>query len=66
MGNAMVSNQIVKGKGNTGATVVKGIKGGGTNPQTGVALPYHFHIHKFNWSTLFSWGKTTPILKAKK
>eukprot|EP00388_Colpodella_angusta_P010866 GDKJ01028114.1.p1 GENE.GDKJ01028114.1~~GDKJ01028114.1.p1 ORF type:complete len:301 (-),score=-12.16 GDKJ01028114.1:1270-2148(-) len=65
-GNTVVSNQLVKGKGSTGATVAKGVKGGGTNPVTGVKLPYHFHIHQYNWSNPFSWFQQTPILKAKK
>jgi hypothetical protein len=65
-GKTMVSNQLVNGKGSTGATLVKGLKGGGTNPATGVTMPYHFHIHQYNWSNPFSWFQQTPILKAKK
>ena len=65
-GNIVVSNQLTKGKGSTGASVVQGVKGGETNPKTGVTLPYHFHIHQYNWSNPFSWFKQTPILPIKK
>lgn len=31
------------------------LKGGGKNPRSGVELPYHFHIHKFNWYKPWKW-----------
>ena len=62
-GPTIVSNQLVKGPGSKGAIRIWGIKGGGTNPQTGFKLPFHYHIHKYNWYKPWSWFKQTPILK---
>lgn len=63
IGNTVVSNQLVKGSGAKGATVVKGLKGGGKNPKTGFELPFHYHIHKYNWNKPSKWLKQTPIIK---
>jgi hypothetical protein len=57
----VVSNQLIKGAGTTGATPVKwAIKGGGKN------LPFHYHIHKYNWYKPQLWFKHTPIIKPPK
>ncbi len=31
------------------------IKGGGINPKTKYTLPFHYHIHQFNWSKPWLW-----------
>jgi len=59
-GPTVVSNQLVKGTGATGATVTGGIKGGGGN------IPFHYHIHKYNWYKPHLWFKQTPIIKPPK
>ena len=61
--NTLVSNQLIKGSGTTGAQRIPAIKGGGTNPNTGKSLPYHFHIHKYNWYKPWTWFEKTPIIK---
>ena len=58
IGPTVVSNQLAKGAGTPGATVVKNcIKGGGGK------LPWHFHIHRFNWYKPWMWFKNTPIIR---
>jgi hypothetical protein len=37
------------------------IKGGGRNSRTGVELPYHFHITRYNWYNPWQWFTYTPI-----
>ena len=59
-GKTVVSNQLVKGPGSTGASVTWGIKGGG--PKMG----FHYHIHKYNWYKPWIWFKNTPIIKPPK
>ncbi len=58
----MVSNQLVECPGAKGATVVTAIKGGGKNPITGFELPFHYHIHRYNWYRPWTWFRNTPIL----
>ncbi|WP_240618460.1 RHS repeat domain-containing protein [Pedobacter yonginense] len=65
-GNTVISNQLVEGKGALGSRVVKAVKGGGYNRKTGASLPYHFHVHMYNWGKPNLWFKETPILKIKK
>jgi len=31
------------------------IKGGGVNKDTGFKLPFHYHIHKYNWNKPWTW-----------
>jgi RHS repeat-associated protein len=59
----LVSNQLVIGPGAKGASMLCAIKGGGKNPITGATLPFHYHIHKYNWYRPWIWFKQTPILK---
>lgn len=35
----------------------RAIKGGGTNPVTGFRLPFHYHVHRFNWYHPERWFK---------
>lgn len=35
----------------------RGIKGGGINKNTGFKLPFHYHIHKYNWYKPWTWFK---------
>lgn len=56
-GPTVVSNQLVRGSGSTGATVARGIKGGGRG------MPFHYHIHRYNWYKPWLWFKNTPIIK---
>lgn len=53
----VVSNQLVYGPGVPGATVTWAIKSGGGR------LPFHYHIHIYNWSKLWLWLKNTPIVR---
>jgi hypothetical protein len=62
-GPTTVSKQIAEGPGAIGAERVWSIKGGGTNPETGFTLPYHFHVHKYNWYRPWTWFEQTPIIK---
>lgn len=62
-GPTTVSRQLSEGPGAVGAERVWSIKGGGVNPETGFTLPYHFHIHKYNWSRPWTWFEQTPIIK---
>jgi hypothetical protein len=62
-GPTIVSNQLVKGPGAKGAVRIWAIKGGGVNPRTGFRLPFHYHIHRYNWYKPWTWFKQTPILK---
>jgi hypothetical protein len=57
-GRTIVSNQLIEGAGATGATIVEKCLKGGDGP-----LPYHFHIHKYNWSKPWTWFSNTPIIK---
>ena len=50
----------MKGPGSVGATLTRGLKGGGGN------LPFHYHIHKYNWYKPQLWFKNTPIIKPPK
>lgn len=59
----LVSNQLIKGEGAVGAQRIPALKGGGVNPSTGKSLPYHFHIHKYNWYKPWNWFSKTPIIK---
>ncbi|MCO6565439.1 MAG: hypothetical protein J6581_08370 [Apibacter sp.] len=59
-GDTVVSNQLVNGAGSVGATVTKGLKGGGKG------IPFHYHIHKYNWYKPHTWFKNTPIIKPPK
>lgn len=59
----MISKQLVEGPGAKGAIVTNAIKGGGTNPVTGFSLPFHYHIHQYNWYKPWLWFKNTPILR---
>jgi len=34
-----------------------GIKGGGINSDTGFKLPFHYHIHEYNWYKPWTWNK---------
>ena len=61
-GSTRVSNQLIKGTGAKGFTEAWAIKGGGTNPITGFKLPFHYHIHQYNWFKHWQWFKYTPIL----
>jgi hypothetical protein len=62
-GTTIVSRQLIEGAGAKGAIATWGIKGGGINRVTGFKLPFHYHIHKFNWYKPWIWFKQTPILK---
>ena len=62
-GPTLVPKQLVEGAGTKGAVSTWGVKGGGTNPATGFKLPFHYHIHKYNWYKPWQWFKQTPILK---
>ncbi|MCB9360222.1 MAG: hypothetical protein H6587_01695 [Flavobacteriales bacterium] len=53
----VVSNQLVKGPGSTGASVTWGLKGGGKG------MGFHYHIHRYNWYKPHTWFKNTPIIK---
>lgn len=58
LGPTVVSNQIIKGPGAVGATKANwSFKGGGNN------LPFHYHIHRFNWYKPQIWFKQTPIIR---
>ncbi len=35
----------------------RSIRGGGLNPKTKYHLPFHFHIHRFNWYRPYTWFK---------
>jgi hypothetical protein len=59
MGRTIVSNQIVIGPGARGSVFVNAIKGGGGN------LPFHYHIHQYNWYKPWIWFKYTPILRLR-
>ncbi len=61
-GPTIVSN-ATKGPGAKGAVRTWAIKGGGVNPNTGFRLPFHYHIHRYNWYKPWTWFKQTPILK---
>jgi RHS repeat-associated protein len=57
-GRTLVPNQIVYGPGTKGATVVNwSLKGGGGR------LPFHYHIHQYNWYKPWTWFTQTPILR---
>jgi RHS repeat-associated protein len=62
-GKIVVSNQLVVGPGTTGATVTRGIKGGGELAKTGESMGFHYHIHKYNILKPGMWFKQTPIIK---
>ncbi|MFH2043999.1 MAG: RHS repeat-associated core domain-containing protein [Pseudomonadota bacterium] len=62
-GPTIVSKQLVEGPGAKGAVRTWGIKGGGTNPNTGFKLSFHYHIHKYNWNKPWKWFRQTPIIK---
>ncbi len=62
-GTTIVSRQLIEGLGAKGAVATWGIKGGGINRATGFKLPFHYHIHKYNWYKPGMWFKQTPILK---
>jgi hypothetical protein len=59
----LVSNQIIVGKGAKGAQTIPALKGGGVNPTTGKSLPYHFHIHRYNFYKPWTWFNKTAIIK---
>ncbi len=59
-GPTVVSNQLIYGPGVPGATVTWAIKGGGGK------LPFHYHIHRYNWNTPWHWFRSTPIIKPSK
>ena len=63
IGPTVVSKQLVEGPGAKGAIVTTAIKGGGSNPITGFRLPFHYHIHEYNWYKPWLWFKQTLILK---
>jgi len=56
-GKTVVPNQVIYGAGERGATVTWAIKGGGGR------LPFHYHIHEYNWYKPWSWFTQTPILR---
>lgn len=60
LGQTPVSNQLIHGPGTPGATPTWAIRGGGKD------LPFHYHIHKFNWYKPWTWFKYTPIIKPVK
>jgi len=57
-----VPKQLVDGPGTKGSVRTWAIKGGGVNRESGAALPYHFHIHRYNWYKPWLWFKYTPTL----
>lgn len=59
----LVSNQIIVGKGIPGGKRIPALKGGGTNKITGKSLPYHFHIHRYNFYKPWTWFTNTPNIK---
>lgn len=56
-GRTPVSNQLIKGRGAVGATPAWAIRGGGGK------LPFHYHIHRYNWYKPWTWFQYTPIIK---
>jgi hypothetical protein len=60
-GPTRVSNQLIEGPGAKGFQKVWAIKGGGMNPKTGFELPFHFHMHRYNWYKSWLWFKYTKI-----
>lgn len=62
-GPTIVSRQLIDGPGATGLARTWALKGGGTNPTSGFTLPFHYHIHRYNWHRPWTWFQTTPILK---
>jgi hypothetical protein len=61
-GETTVSNQLTIGRGAEGVTRTWAIKGGGVNPRTGFSLPFHYHLHKYNWYKPWLWFEETPVL----
>jgi RHS repeat-associated protein len=45
-----------------GAVPALGVRGGGIIRATGARMPYHFHIHRYNWFRPWSWFQNTPIV----
>ncbi len=59
-GSTRVPNQVVYGAGVKGSTrSTWGIKGGGPD------MPYHFHIHDYNWYKPWEWFTKTDIVPEK-
>jgi RHS repeat-associated protein len=56
-GPTVVSNQILLGPGEKGASIMWAIKGGG-GPFT-----WKYHIGSYNWYKPWTWFKQTPIIK---
>ena len=59
-GTTRVSNQLISGSGVPGLTTSTwAIKGGGPR------MPYHFHIHDWNWYKPWEWFRRTDIVPLK-
>ena len=56
-GPTVVSNQILRGAGQTGADLRWTIKGGGG------PFSWKYHIGSYNWYKPWTWFKQTPIIK---
>jgi hypothetical protein len=59
-GKTVVPKQLIEGPGATGAVVTRGLKGGGRD------LPFHYHIHRYNWYKPWEWFKYTETIKPPK
>jgi hypothetical protein len=58
-GETVIPNQIVHGPGAPGVTIAPAVKGGGPN------MPFHYHIHRYNWYKPHRWFGKTPIVGGK-
>lgn len=56
-GVSKVPNQLVYGPGVWGTSWIASIKGGGAD------LPFHYHIHLYNWTQPWLWFQKTPVMK---
>ena len=65
-GKTKIPNQLIHGPGTPGITESWAIKGGGINPITKIKMPFHYHIHRFNWHRPWTWFKYTPTAKPPK
>ncbi len=58
-GPTVIPNVIAKGPGVPGSTIAPALKGGGKD------MPFHYHIHRYNWKRPMDWFKYTDAVGGK-
>jgi hypothetical protein len=58
-GPTVIPNAIAKGRAVPGSTIAPALKGGGKD------MPFHYHIHRYNWCRPWDWFKYTPTIGGK-